>query len=413
MNEIPLSWFQRHLTRELLPHRHQASVTKDGFFYPYLSCDWRRKDGGAATLVTQSRLIYVFSVGFWATKNRKYLAAAINGGNFLLRHFFDEKHGGFFYSCDENGFVVSKQKDAYGHAFVLLALSYAYKVSGEKKFLAGAVQAYRVLNHNFRDDLHGLVWKMSRDWHDLDEYRAQNPMMHFFEALLAFYEALAGQKQQNELEQLPDPQAVLRTAEEIVHFLFSGVQNKKPFFLSEFYTLEWQPYYLNRSGPISIGHHFEWAFLLSGAVTKGLPGKFLMIAENCLRTALQYGLDEKTGAIRSYIDFNGEVTDKTYYWWEHSEALRSLLHFIIRRNKTELTEAFFVIFDFVKKNFLDHRFGGWYTQLNEQKMVIDGDKGSGGKLDYHQTALCYEAIKLHHLSKNPVVSERIRRKVNN
>jgi mannose/cellobiose epimerase-like protein (N-acyl-D-glucosamine 2-epimerase family) len=187
---------------------------------------------------------------------------------------------------------------------------------------------------------------------------------------------------------------------QIVEFLFPNQCGKTSFVLQEFYTKNWQPYFFDQSGPISIGHHFEWAFLLSTGVEKGLPVSYLNIAEHLLETALDYGFNQKTGAIFSYMNDSKQLTDSNLYWWDFSEALRTMMHFIVLRNRNDLITHFNKIFDFVETYFIDPDYSGWYTKLDSKFNPDDTSKGSLGKLDYHQTALCLEAIRLQSIDQN-------------
>lgn len=393
-SSIPFFWFKNHLTKELLPRWYKASVTKCGLFHPCLDREWKKIGGTQGTLVSQSRLLYVFSIGFLKTGNRNYKLAVLNGADFLINHFYDKTNGGFYWSCAKNGEVLEDFKDSYGHAFLILGFVHTYKVTGVKKYLKIAIDVFYVIEDKFQDDYGGLVWKKTNDWLDNDKQRRQNPLMHYFEAILALFETLSDKTTPKGFLDNFTPVVLKRRAEKIVDFLFPTKKLTSEFLLSEYYTLDWKPLNLDQSGPLSSGHHFEWAFLLSYGVEVGLlKKKRLSIAKHCLKSALYLGYQEN-GKIWSYMNKGGKLTDSNLYWWDYSEALRTLIHFIVQHNRLDLRPVFQNIFSFVQKYFIDPEFGGWYLFLDSDGKPLNTNKGHFGKLDYHQTGLCYEAGRL-------------------
>jgi len=380
---IPLSWFKTHFIDDILVNWQRTAPSANGFFYPDFNRKWERCGKPIATLVSQSRLLYVFSNGYLLTKASELLDAVNAGGSFLLESFFDEKEGGFVWACNESGEKTDFTKDAYGHAFTILGLVYAYKASNNKDYLKTALDVSKLLSTNFTDEYGGLTWKMSRDWNDLDENRSQNPIMHAFEAFLALQSVLRDEDQK---------QMIKDKLSGLFEFLFSRVPPGDHLLLPEIYTRSWDPIHSNEGGYISVGHLFEWAFLLSEGLKTGMDHSTITIANKLLDSGLSLGYENEKGYIKTWIDEKGNVIRDEISWWEQSEALRALIHFIEQHNRKDLTDYFKSIFQFVKDHFLDPIYGGWYTNLYADGSPLDTNKGSVRKLDYHQTALCIEAV---------------------
>jgi len=401
-----LTWFRDHLTNDLLPNWHRAAVSADGLFHTNLARDWGRSDMQTTTLVGQCRPIHNFAIGYQVTGLNKYRDAARNGAEWLLDHFTDSEHGGFFWSIRPDGTVEDNSKNAYAHAFVLLALCHAFHATGDTAFLDAARRVRELLVTRFRDDYGGMRWRMTCDWTDTDERRSQNPMMHTFEALLALAETSVPDAA--EARRSPGtPSRAPVDALEIAGFLFEEKQSVIP----EFYDLDWRPLpsgsgiasqFRGRNSAgvplqrwtLSIGHHFEWAFLLSRGVELGLPESLLVPARALLDTALAIGCGERAGSVQSYSDEKGRIVSDSLSWWEHAEALRALMHWALVRNEPQYLAPFSSILGFVKKRFLDPDHGGWFKSLELGGLPRDTSKGTGWKLDYHQVALCREAIQL-------------------
>lgn len=381
-NNLSLPWFRDHFINEILPFWLKSAPTSNGFFYPNLSRDWTRYGEPVGTLVSQARLLYVFSNGYNLTHDPEILQVINSGVTFLLENFYDEEYSGFVWSCDQNGEKLDFTKDAYGHVFVILGLVNSYKATRENFLLEKAIETLDLLHSNFTDNHGGLIWKMSRDWIDNDGTRSQNPMMHTFESMLAL------------LPHINDPTkkaALKRSMMDIVQFLFPNASTDNSLTLPEIYNKSWEPVQTQKGGYISVGHLFEWAFLLSASVRSGLPDSFLVIANKLLKTGLLLGYENEKGYIKTWIDEHGNVLWDEISWWEQSEALRTLLRFIIQLNRRDLIQYFLDIFNFVKDRFIDNEYGGWYTSLNPDATPRNINKGSTWKLDYHQTGLCVEA----------------------
>ena len=102
----------------------------------------------------------------------------------LLGPLRDGQHGGWFAAVDPDG-PVDDAKQAYGHAFVVLAASSA-RVAGTAAAAELLAEALAVQDRRFWDEDAGLVVEeWDRAWTRLDEYRGVNANMHTVEAYLA------------------------------------------------------------------------------------------------------------------------------------------------------------------------------------------------------------------------------------
>ena len=111
-----------------------------------------------------------------------------HGMEFLWNGHRDRKHGGYFWAIGENG-PSDPLKQAYGHAFVLLAAS-----SAKARRSSGCRPAARRCK---RGAPHPLLGEAARrggrgifaDWQPISKYRGQNSNMHLTESLMAAFEA--------------------------------------------------------------------------------------------------------------------------------------------------------------------------------------------------------------------------------
>ena len=111
-----------------------------------------------------------------------------HGVAFLWERMRDREHGGYFWGVDDEK-PTNPTKQAYGHAFVLLAASSAMCVGhpDAPRLLADVTQ---VLEDRFWDKAAGATTEQyNPDWSPMSAYRGQNSNMHLTEALMAAFEA--------------------------------------------------------------------------------------------------------------------------------------------------------------------------------------------------------------------------------
>lgn len=376
------AWFERSLADGNLAHWLSAAVTDSGFFRVSLDRRWRPTGEAVGTLVSQSRLLYAFAAGWQLTRDERYRAAVRGGAEFLLRHFRDAEHGGWAWSCDERGAVLDDEKNTYGHAFVILGLSHAYRATGDERFRSAARETWEVVRTRLRDAHGGYVWHTTRDFAHPTDQRSQNPMMHLFESLLALYD-VSGEK------------AVFDGAGELLGFLFGRLYQPSGGYLPEAYDPDWRPLPDQEGGLIDVGHQFEWAYLLSEAVQRGLPPAHLATGRQLLETGMRLGYDDAAGGIVGSVTYDGTPRTRVKGWWQQCELLRALMRYAARHEQPELWEPFTQSLEFAKRYLMDFEFGGWYESFDPTRPDhTPTHKGSIWKAGYHVTGMHVEALRL-------------------
>src|SRR3954451_8853137 len=182
-SDLDLQWFRSHLLDDILPH-WLASVTEQGLFLSQFDYQWRPLHRNFGTLVSQGRLLYNFSQGYTLTGDKVFLNAVEGGAQFLLKHFRDQKNGGWYWSCNLDGTVKESRKDGYGHAFTLFGLTHAFRCTGNPEYHEAMLYTWEALQNHFRDQAGGYYWRMTEDFDPAENGKSQNPTMHLFEALL-------------------------------------------------------------------------------------------------------------------------------------------------------------------------------------------------------------------------------------
>src|SRR5215217_928046 len=164
------------------------SINPKGGFY---ELDDEGKPLGGSNAVRQihvtTRMIHCAAIG--SLIGRPGSGELVDHGmRYVWEKHRDAKNGGYVWGLDDNG-VTDGSKQAYGHAFVLLAASSA-KLVGHPLADEMLADVTKVINARFWDDKTGSVRdEYNQDWSKLLPYRGQNANMHMTEALMAAFEA--------------------------------------------------------------------------------------------------------------------------------------------------------------------------------------------------------------------------------
>jgi mannose/cellobiose epimerase-like protein (N-acyl-D-glucosamine 2-epimerase family) len=368
-----------------------AAETTQGLFLPHFDRRWQPLARNYGTLVSQCRLLYNFAQGYALTQDQRYGDAVERGAAFLLAHFRDRQHGGWYWSCALDGAVIERRKDGYGHAFTLFGLAHAYGCTHDPALQGAMLETWDTLDNRMRDAHGGYHWRMHEDFTPEESTKSQNPVMHLFEALLAA-STVGGAPQL-----LP---AAQRVGDFVLQRLVRALDRRLP----EVYDRDWHELPLDTSGPdhsptakggrLDIGHAFEWAYLTSYAAEQGFPSYYSSYAKSFMLYGLALGFDWEAGGIFSPATPAGALLTTRKGWWEQCEAVRALLNFVVRHGRADLAEPLHKSIHFVQHTMIDPEFGGWYHSVGPDVDSQAMDKGNEWKVDYHVVGMCMEAIRL-------------------
>ncbi len=329
-----------HLARWLA-----VAPTPSGLLRAQFDRNWQPANQASGDLTLHSRLVYTMLVGYEATGDARYLEVAKRGADFLLTSFRDPIHGGFFQAVDAGGKPVSMAKNSYGHAFALLALSHAARVTGEPKYKEAALSAWQDIRRNLREPGGGLRGAVPRDFASKQEGKhSQNPLMHMFEALLALIDATGDQQ-------------VVADARELGDFVLNRLMVGLPdggAYIPEWYDEQWKPL-AGDDGFIDLGHQFEWSHVLRSAESRGLPPVYAGVADRLLKFAVAKGYDEQDGGIFNRMSASGHV-DRSKFWWQQAEGMKA---FLAVAQRPDMARRYHETLELVDKEIIDRDNGGW------------------------------------------------------
>ena len=376
MRDADRVWVEGFLNSVLSSWREHAD-TPDGLFNPYLNREWQHDDDGTRTLVSQCRLIYNFARAYEHYGDPVYADLALRGIDALIESFQKTGQQGWVWACNGDGSLADDTYDAYGHAFVILALSTAAAALQDTDFRDLALQTWEFGQLRFRDKHGGLIWHISPDGQILDAVRSQNPMMHTFESLLV----LAPQEPSGRVRQ---------DAWQIWQFIQARLLGEGN--LPEWYDPDWRPLASGPQAVSDVGHAFEWAWLLSEAQDLFPDEDLITSGRQFLAYGMRTGYDYEAGGIFSPVDHNGVLHDFRKGWWEQCEAIRTMQRYVTRHGADEIAAPLRQSLEFVAQFYVDHDYGGWYEGPVVDGQTLSLTKGTPWKLDYHVVNMCRELV---------------------
>lgn len=304
-----------------------------------------------------------------------------HGMAFLRSHHADRAQGGWFWSVDDAG-PVDASKQAYGHAFVLLAGASA-KVVGHPAAEGLIAAATEVLLHRFWDEAAGASSEeYGPDWQPLGDYRGQNSNMHLTEALMAAFEATGDG-------------LYLTMAERIARLIIDRHARAEGWRVAEHFRADWSvdrdyegdPMF--RPAGTTPGHALEWSRLLTQLWELGQRRNGWMIeaARALFLHTCEIGWDGARGGFFYTLEWNDRPARSDRYWWPCAEGIAAAA--VLRRSGgDDRFETWYRrIWGFAANHLIDPANGGWFPELDDDLVPVA--RVFTGKPDlYHALQAC-------------------------
>ena len=234
---------------------------------------------------------------------------------FLWERMRDREHGGYFWRVDDEK-PTDATKQAYGHAFVLLAASSAMCVGhpDAPRLLADVTQ---VIENKFWDKRAGAsTEEYNPDWSPMGAYRGQNSNMHLTEALMAAFEA-TGER------------SYLDKAESIASLIIDRHARNEGWRVAEHFTDKWEVDRAYKGDPMfrpsgtTPGHALEWSRLLVQLweLGGGSNGWMIEAARGLFHKTTSIGWDRKLGGFYYTLDWSDRPDQTDRFWWPLAEGV--------------------------------------------------------------------------------------------
>lgn len=337
--------FERWIFQEALPLWSKEGFEEELGFSETLDLQGCRLSVGFKRARVHARQIYVFShayeLGF-----KPGLEIARAGVNFLIQNGWSRDSGGWVVSMGEKGGIVDAELDLYEQAFVIFALSWWFKVSGDVSALSWIEKTLEVIDHNFT--VEGTSGYRSR----VPDRggRLQNPHMHLLEALLTFYE-------------VQPSAATKQRILDLLRVFDDRLYDPNTHTLAESFSDDWRRVAFEDGQKIEPGHHYEWCWLLLNA-DRILGTDHQSQVKALFKFAETHGLRNGTSLIFDGLDDRGNVIDGGHRSWPQTERLKALIamHEHLAEDTLDLVSS--VVDTLMQHYLLPAPKGAWIDHIN-------------------------------------------------
>ncbi|GAA5127372.1 AGE family epimerase/isomerase [Pseudonocardia adelaidensis] len=364
---------------------------RTGGFVSQVLADGTVRDGGTRHLVASARFVVQFALGVLHGAGSRSAGAAAEALEFLTRAHRDRRHGGYHWVLRVTGTgieVADPRKEAYGHAFVLLAGATATSagVPGGRELLD---EAREICEEKLLRGGHLAVNTTSADWTEVSPYRGQNANMHLCEAFLAAYDASGDPS---------DLHRAYRIADAIARRIPTGIGG----FVWENYQEDWSPDWAEAPrDPVSVesafgispGHQVEWAKLL-GILARHDPAEWLLPqAVHLHRLAWDHGWLPARGGFASGLRRDLTVSHPASAYWAPAEAIGAAAVLLERTGDEGYRHFSDRAWEHALTHLADHEHGGWFVAAEPRAARRDLRKGDAFEPDYHAAGACAEVLR--------------------
>ena len=234
-------------------------------------------------------------------------SAAVDHGLDYLIGRYRRSDGLFRGAVDLDGVSVDETAALYDQAFVLLALATAARArpdrAAELRDSADAVATriratYGLTGGGYRAD-------------DRSNTYLQNPIMHLFEAVLAWAE-------------ISGPSPWSQWADDLAAFFHERLWNSETGAINEVFDEHWRPLLGPHGCVLEPGHQFEWAWLIDRWSRAGGGGSGLATPAS-LYASGDRGVEPRSGLVVDEISDQGAILKGSSRLWPQTERLKAAL----------------------------------------------------------------------------------------
>jgi mannobiose 2-epimerase len=336
--------------------------------------------------ILNARILWSFSAAYMKVGDPLFLEMATRAREYIIRHFFDNKFGGTYWSLTGNGRPLDTKKQIYSQAFFIYALSTYHMATGDRESIDHAIELYRLIEkHSFDRGWGGYFEAFSREWEeiadlrlsakDANEKKTMNTHLHILEAYTALYRIWPEEELRRQLSGL-------------VKMFTEHIIDPETSHLILFFDEEWN----RRSTIVSYGHDIEASWLLcEAAAALGEAGKVNGLALRIASAATE-GLAEDNSLYYEKDDAEGHF-DRDRHWWVQSEAVVGFLNAWQLSGDGSWLEMASDALEYIRNNLVDRENGEWFWSLRADGTVNrDDDKAGFWKCPYHNTRMCLEIL---------------------
>lgn len=398
---------RRHLEEGIIPFwRANAADRAHGGYLTRFDGEGRSRGTPERYLNKQCRLLWWFSaLARRGRGRREHLGLAGHGFEFIRRHFWDERHGGWRWKVRADGTSLDDGKVVYGQSFAIYALAEHALATGAEASRRLAEQTFDLLQVHCADTrFGGYLENLEADWtpatagFHAGDRKSLDTHMHLLESFTVLYELTGRELHRRKLlevaalirDRMVDPATGCgRNQFDLAFDPLPAIAIRRTWNAERQGQAPATP-----TDTTSYGHNLELAWLLRRAlaVAREDPRPWEATMRGLADHALAHGLDREHGGVFRDGTATGGPLVLEKEFWQNAEALVGFLDAWQATGDGRHAEAFLRVWDFARRHFVAPC-GEWRVLLDRSGHVLDGDVGNDWKAVYHTGRAALECVE--------------------
>ncbi|MDO8686209.1 MAG: AGE family epimerase/isomerase [Clostridiales bacterium] len=397
--------FWRELAlKELIPHWYEhIRDLEHGGFYTNLSRDWQPVPPWDKYPAMISRYVFSFSAAYLLSGEDKYIEAAREGVDYLLKYGWDRQYGGWFNMLAQSGEPKDASKSIPLQLYTNVGLAMYYFTTGDNRIMPLVAESIRIQQtYGFDSEFGGYYQALNRDLSVLDDGKKKHAHYGYVGSLLL-----------NLWLTTRDPE-ILKWECQLTDLTLANMKDYDEGWINGYmnsYDRRWKftPYIMDGAEIIPVGAQLTAALSFLRLYHQSGNTKYLEQGKALGDKLNRYAWDSERGG---WID----LLEKTYphrpvasryvsHWIQNYGCFLQLQLYRLTGDNQYL-ERFKKSEIFWYKYFIDKKYGGLYFELSPDGMLIgDGRKAAAWCTSYHETEhslLNYLYLNVY-VRKQPVV----------
>lgn len=336
------------------------------------------------------RMTHVAALGLLSGRT-EFAGLVDHGIQALTGSFHDVAHGGWFASVDAStGKAVDDRKQAYPHAFVLLAASSAVVAGrpGAEELLATARQVHE--EHFWIGSKNLVQESLSADWSSSEPYLGVNATMHTVEAYLALHDVTGDADYLDRAEAMTLQVAGwARGRDWRIPEHFDATGRIMPDYNKDRPADPFRPF------GATVGHGLEWSRLALSVRASRLRLDASYNGDELISAATEladraitdgWAVDGADGFVYT-TDWSGQPVVRARMHWVVCEAIGAAYALASGTGEKRWNDSLLTWWDYARRHLIDTAAGSWHHELDEHNRVAHGTWV--GKPDvYHALQIC-------------------------
>jgi len=366
-------------------------------------------------LVTQCHMLWGFSylTDFCAPIHKEPMQqAAMQGLEFLIKHFWDDEHGGFGWKTDRAGTMEDNSKLIYGQSIAMYALTEYYRQYKDARAMSYVEKLFYFIQVYAADTQNGGYYEnLEPDWSPsaggvyAGERKSLDVHMHLMMAFTALYTVLPMEIYARKLKEIVEliMSRMINSVNGFGYGQLDAAFNRIPSIkIHRTWSAERQAGEVVEAptDTTSYGHNIGLSWLLTlaletinaGPYQKLERGYFINVVKGMVDHSIRRGYDHEYGGVfyEGTADNRPLVSDKE--WWHNFEALVGYANGCVYFKEDKYPKALRGTWEFIRDKFIVESIGESRQLLTRTGEPIVSDIGNPWKGIYHTGRALAETI---------------------